>query len=128
MQGAENKLEIVTLLGNKQWELRENRFHLSALEEVNSLIRKYNNVAPYSVRKAYVELPPELERVYRDSQERIREELASKRLRALDLTQGNSKLSQETPSSNVASARLPEKLGILERFRKWITSLRQNTD
>ena len=58
------------------------RYHEHALNEVNSLIRKYNNVAPYAVRKPYIQLRPELERCFEVTAPRIIEELYSTKSRA----------------------------------------------
>src|ERR1700761_5152419 len=43
----------VRALRDGEWETRERAYHDSALAEVNSLVRKYNGLAPYAVRRAY---------------------------------------------------------------------------
>ncbi|KZP00311.1 hypothetical protein CALVIDRAFT_476423 [Calocera viscosa TUFC12733] len=54
-----------------EWEQRESGYHSTAIEELNSLIRKYNAFAPYTVRRTYVTKEAELARVFDLSGERI---------------------------------------------------------
>jgi hypothetical protein len=127
--GMQDAIQAQLESGDKQWEIRENRFHLTALEEVNSLIRDYNNVAPYSVRKAYIDLSTELERTYRDSQHHIREEIASRRAAVVDL-EARKRRGASIPPSNPVDHRSilrlqsgETTLGIWERLRRWLASL-----
>ncbi|KAF8592294.1 hypothetical protein K439DRAFT_1324957 [Ramaria rubella] len=46
------------------WETREKAYHEAALGEINALVRKYNGVAPYVVRRTYLTREAELERMY----------------------------------------------------------------
>lgn len=64
-------LDRVVALRDREWEERERAYHDTALDEVNSLVRKFNGMAPYSVRRGAYALGPELERAYRDSAEDI---------------------------------------------------------
>ena len=64
-------LEQISAFRDKEWEGRERAYHTTALEEVNSLVRKYNAMAPYAVRRGHYALEPELERAYRMSAEDI---------------------------------------------------------
>ena len=63
------KLSIpqVSALRDPEWEARERGYHDAAVEELNSLVRRYNGVAPYAVRRAYYMRTAELERVYENS-------------------------------------------------------------
>lgn len=61
----------VSALRDAEWEARERAYHDSAVEELNSLVRKYNGLAPYAVRKPYYMRAAELEKAYRDSGEDI---------------------------------------------------------
>ncbi|KIP06161.1 hypothetical protein PHLGIDRAFT_30604 [Phlebiopsis gigantea 11061_1 CR5-6] len=56
-----------------EWEARERGYHNTAIEEVNSLVRKYNGMSPYAVRRGHYALNVELERAYRESAEDILE-------------------------------------------------------
>jgi hypothetical protein len=47
---------------DKEWEVSERAYHESALAEVNTLVRKYNALAPYAVRRAYYVRDVELDR------------------------------------------------------------------
>ena len=62
-------------LKDREWEVREKAFHESALAEVNALVRKYNALAPYAVRRAYYVRNVELNRAYEESAEDIIREL-----------------------------------------------------
>ncbi|EPQ58913.1 hypothetical protein GLOTRDRAFT_69931 [Gloeophyllum trabeum ATCC 11539] len=64
-------LSSVTALRDPEWEERERSYHITALDELNALVRKYNGVAPYSVRRPYYRIEEELEKAYRESGEEI---------------------------------------------------------
>lgn len=64
-------IEKVLAFRDTEWEARERAYHSTALDEVNSLVRKYNGLAPYSVRRGQYALEVELERAYKDSAEDI---------------------------------------------------------
>jgi hypothetical protein len=65
-------------LRDREWEAREKAYHESALAEVNTLVRKYNTLAPYAVRKAYYVRDVELDRAYEEGAEDIVQELAGR--------------------------------------------------
>lgn len=65
-------------LRDREWEAREKAYHESALAEVNTLIRKYNALAPYAVRRAYYVRDVELDRAYEEGAEGIIQELAKR--------------------------------------------------
>ena len=65
----------VHALRDSEWEARERAYHDSALAEVNSVVRKYNALAPYAVRRAYYVREVELARIYHESGEEILQEL-----------------------------------------------------
>ncbi|OJA15529.1 hypothetical protein AZE42_07295 [Rhizopogon vesiculosus] len=56
----------VTSLRDREWEEREHSYHDTAVAELNSLVRKYNGLAPYSVRRTYYSREAELAKVYQD--------------------------------------------------------------
>ncbi|KAH9071613.1 hypothetical protein EDB83DRAFT_260474, partial [Lactarius deliciosus] len=62
-------------LRDEEWETREKVYHDSALVEVNSLVRKYNALAPYAVRRAYYVREVELANIYDQSAEEILREI-----------------------------------------------------
>ncbi|KAI0329588.1 hypothetical protein GY45DRAFT_1252672 [Cubamyces sp. BRFM 1775] len=64
-------LDDVIAMRDPEWEERERGYHDTALNELNSLVRKYNGMAPYAVRRPYYMLSAELERVYKDAAEDI---------------------------------------------------------
>jgi DnaJ family protein C protein 28 len=65
-------------LRDREWEAREKAYHESALAEVNALVRKYNSLAPYAVRRAYYVRDVELDRAYEEGAEDIIQELAER--------------------------------------------------
>jgi DnaJ homolog subfamily C member 28 len=64
-------LEQILTFRDKEWEARERAYHNTALDEVNSLVRKYNGMAPYAVRRGHYALNAELDRAYRESAQDI---------------------------------------------------------
>ncbi|KAG7097501.1 hypothetical protein E1B28_004843 [Marasmius oreades] len=56
---------------DKAWEQREMSYHDAAIEEVNALVRKYNGLAPYSVRRPYYIRSVEMARIYEETAEDI---------------------------------------------------------
>ncbi|PIL37493.1 hypothetical protein GSI_01187 [Ganoderma sinense ZZ0214-1] len=75
-------LADVAALRDAEWEEKERGYHETALEEVNSLVRKYNGLAPYAVRRAYYMRGTELERVYQEAGEDILRGLEERAQRA----------------------------------------------
>ncbi|KAF8270962.1 hypothetical protein EI94DRAFT_1569545 [Lactarius quietus] len=68
-------LADVRALRDNEWETRERAYHDSALAEVNSLVRKYNALAPYAVRRVYYVREVELAKIYHESGEEILQEI-----------------------------------------------------
>ncbi len=62
-------------LQDEEWFCRERSHHQAALEEVNSLVRKYNTLAPYAVRRPYYMLEMEVGRLFEECTEEIFSEL-----------------------------------------------------
>ena len=75
-------LADVAVLRDAEWEEKERAYHETALEEINSLVRKYNGLAPYAVRRAYYVRGAELERVYQEAGEDILRGLEERAQRA----------------------------------------------
>lgn len=71
-------LADVAALRDADWESREKAYHDTAIEELNSLVRKYNGLAPYAVRRPYYMRGAELDRVYRECGEDILLNLAER--------------------------------------------------
>jgi DnaJ homolog subfamily C member 28 len=71
-------LDYIATLRDLEWEEQERSYHETALSEVNSLVRKYNGMAPYIARRALYTRNAELERLYKESAKEIREELVAK--------------------------------------------------
>lgn len=85
-------------LRDREWEAREKAYHESALAEVNSLVRKYNALAPYVVRRAYYVLDVELDRAYEEGAEDIIRELAVR-------SRGGSQVGAGNPEDRLGAVR-----------------------
>ncbi|TFY67900.1 hypothetical protein EVG20_g3764 [Dentipellis fragilis] len=64
-------------LRDAEWEERERAYHDTAVEELNSLVRKYNAMAPYAVRRPYYMRSVELDKAYQDAGYEILQGLAA---------------------------------------------------
>jgi DnaJ family protein C protein 28 len=71
-------LDDVKLHRDKEWEDREQSYHEAALAELNALVRKYNTLAPYPVRRPYHTRTAELENMFLESAEEIFRTLSDK--------------------------------------------------
>ncbi|KAK0207055.1 hypothetical protein DFS33DRAFT_1257228 [Desarmillaria ectypa] len=60
------------------WELRERTYHDATVEEVNALVRKYNGLAPYAVRRPYYSRSVEIGMLYEDCADEIMKQLAER--------------------------------------------------
>lgn len=60
---------------DRAWEEKELGYHNAAVGELNSLVRKYNGMAPYPVRRPPYSVDVERERVYKECAEKIMEVL-----------------------------------------------------
>ncbi|KDQ64109.1 hypothetical protein JAAARDRAFT_117898 [Jaapia argillacea MUCL 33604] len=68
----------ITSLRDPEWEERERGYHTTAIDELNALVRKYNGMAPYAVRRPYYSLQSELERAFEESGEDILRGIAAR--------------------------------------------------
>lgn len=75
LRGPSLSLADVRALRDGEWEARERAYHDSALAELNSLVRKYNALAPYAVRRVYYVREVELAKIYYESGEEILREI-----------------------------------------------------
>ena len=62
----------------KSWEDRENGYHALQIKELNNKIRDYNAIAPSSVRKTYIRLSDELDRIYKETAPLIENEIETR--------------------------------------------------
>lgn len=71
-------VDYIMSLRDPEWEEKERSYHETALEEVNSLVRKHNAMAPYIARRALYMRSVELERMYKESAKEIHQKLVAK--------------------------------------------------
>lgn len=75
-------------LRDPAWEQREQSYHDAAMNDVNSVVRKYNGVAPYAVRRPYYFRNVEVEKMYDDCAEDILKELERRASEGVDQVDG----------------------------------------
>ncbi|KAI0265080.1 hypothetical protein BC834DRAFT_193081 [Gloeopeniophorella convolvens] len=106
-----------------EWEAREEAYHESALAEINSLVRKYNTLAPYAVRRPYYVRSVELRKAYEESGEEILQELAGQ-LRTASASRQRSGSPHEEEDCDGGRLRDEEApgavLGLRDLLRRWL--------
>ena len=113
----------VIAMRDAEWEARERAYHDTALEEVNSLVRKYNGLAPYAVRRPYYMLNVELERAYRDSADDILRGIAE-RVSAQSSSLAKSQAAEEDERNRVVEGGEQwTPLRIRDVIREWVAKL-----
>ena len=116
-------LADITAMRDSEWEARERRYHDTAVEGVNALVRKYNGLAPYAVRRAYYTRSVELEKAYMDAGPDILrgiKERVSKRANGIGL-EGNIEASENGRAVGVDGGPL---LMIRDVIREWLSKLK----
>jgi DnaJ family protein C protein 28 len=115
-------LADITAMRDPEWEERERKYHDTAVEDVNALVRKYNGLAPYAVRRAYYARTVELEKAYTDAGPDILrgiKDRESKRVNGTAL-EGNMEASEEARVVGVDGGQL---LRIRDVIRQWLSKL-----
>lgn len=74
--GQRKLVTLVEQYRDAEWVAKETTYHEVSLKEVNNVIRKYNVVAPSSVRKGLLTRERELQRAYEDSKVRLIRQLS----------------------------------------------------
>ncbi|KAG6919766.1 hypothetical protein DXG01_001605 [Tephrocybe rancida] len=87
---------------DSDWERRERAYHRVALEDVNALVRKYNGMAPYAVRRPYYIHNVEMERLFETSADIILSELNERAL-FKNIKEGSSTSAEGSTSSGAGS-------------------------
>lgn len=115
-------LEWVKSLRDTEWEAKERSYHDTALEDVNSLVRKYNGLAPYPVRRPYYTRQAEVKRAYQEAGEDI--------IRGIEETilgqttfQSEASGSQSSPRTNHDPSSGYTPLRIRDILRNWFAKL-----
>ena len=105
-------VDYVTGMRDPEWEERERSYHETALGEVNSLVRKYNAMAPYIARRALHMRDIELERLYKESAKEIHEKLVAKlSSKGGEMAVGSGRNDEDDDFTNTHETTLPS-LGI----------------
>lgn len=98
-------LQDIKVFRDPEWEQRERSYHEVVLKEVNSLVRKYNGVAPYAVRRPFYVRDVEMERVLEACAEDISRELAER---------------AKNPVANANASEVGEVWSIGDHLRQWV--------
>lgn len=122
---AKLSLDDVTSWRDAAWEARERSYHDTALSEINSLVRKYNAMAPYAVRRTTYALESELERAYRESGEDILQGIAERVNAGPNQTRGSS--SDPDEDSRIGGGHADQEqwapVRIRDVIRQWVAPL-----
>jgi DnaJ family protein C protein 28 len=116
-------VDYIASLRDPEWEERERSYHETALGEVNSLVRKYNAMAPYVARRALYMRNVELERLYKESAGEIHEKLVTKLGGEGDGTALGPGHDEDDDFSSTHGTSLPS-LGIWAMVKKLFTRVR----
>jgi len=122
-------LADVSRLRDAEWEARELAYHDTAVEELNALVRKYNGLAPYAVRRPYYMRNAELDKAYRDSGEDILRGIAERANPSASTpaygARDESDLVGKGGSPDASRESEPLRFGDL--IREWFTTFRRRT-
>lgn len=112
--------EDIAALRDPEWETRERSYHNTAVDDLNSFVRKYNGQAPYAVRRPYHELSTELEKAYQDSAPDILRGI-EERINKSGLRAGGASADSERLGS--AELNVGPPLRIRDVIREWLFKL-----
>ncbi|KAF5387877.1 hypothetical protein D9615_000832 [Tricholomella constricta] len=108
-----------------EWEQRERSYHQLALEELNALVRKYNGLAPYAVRRPYYIYSVEMEKLFEGCVEEILHQLTERAHGGESEMEPRSSLTGSTSSSGGTALHGPliPPWRIRDFLRAWLEGL-----
>jgi DnaJ homolog subfamily C member 28 len=116
-QPSKHSLTTIASLRDKEWEDRERAYHDVAIEDLNSLVRKHNAMAPYVVRRPYYIRRVELEKMYADCAEDI--------LNGLTERMRNPVVEPSAPKTDgPVATNVGQRLRIFDFIREWFARVR----
>lgn len=62
--GNAKLIDVAQRFRDREWEAREHGYHLTELDTLNTKVRRYNHLAPYTVRRPLLSLEVELEATF----------------------------------------------------------------
>ena len=102
---------------DRAWEAREKGYHEAAVGEINRLVRRYNGVAPYAVRRGYLTREGELERVVEVCGRDILAEVARRR-EVGDVTVGEGDAQREDEAGGGSDESM-QQMGLRAMWKRW---------
>jgi len=96
---------------DSEWVSKERAYHETAVANLNALVRKYNGLAPYAVRRSYYIREVEVERLYEDCAQEIMDGILEKCNRGFHNGQD---LVQDTNSGGQRDAEDPDRTRLPE--------------
>ncbi|KII94693.1 hypothetical protein PLICRDRAFT_98222 [Plicaturopsis crispa FD-325 SS-3] len=113
----------VSSLRDEEWEARERAYHDTAIDEINSLVRKYNGVAPYAVRRPYHVRTVELEKAYQEAVDDILRGLAARVASPQSVLQAGPGTGKGHTAGEGSALATDRPLRILDIVRGWLAKL-----
>ena len=111
---------------DSEWIAKEKSYHETAVNKLNSLVRNYNGLAPYAVRRAYYSREAEIKKLYKDCSPAILQALSERDLGPAERAGGTSEgiINGPTGGGRLGNILTKSKGGTLfEWLRLWIRRL-----
>jgi DnaJ family protein C protein 28 len=117
------------MLRDREWQAREQSYHDKSLDGINDMVRKYNAMAPYPVRKSYYMLSVELEKAYAECGEDILKGVKERLQEShTHLGHRSGTISRQDPAVTVDGQETSgNSWRILEFLRRWFSRLSQKS-
>jgi hypothetical protein len=116
--------EAASALRDPTWTQIESGYHAAAVRELNDLVRRFNVLAPYTVRRGLHTVEDELERAYKSAGEVIVRELRERVARGSS-GKGASLFDEDEASGRAAVQGPIQTLGLWDLVREWWSSRRR---
>jgi hypothetical protein len=124
----------VKALRDPDWVKKELSYHETAVAELNSVVRKYNGLAPYHFRRSYYSREVEIDRMYETSVEDIMRELRERLRDSSSVghvgtfgdagnTSGSWAHTGSAPSTDTVEDIPPAKWRLRDLIRKWFNDM-----
>lgn len=99
---------------DSEWEAREAAYHNRSIEDMNLLVRKYNIVAPQTIRMSLLSLDSELRSCFKDCQATITAELERRVQAGLSNVQAANYKVKQGPQGDLEGKTMQEEKAVKE--------------